>query len=89
MPKGGSHLSVWEDGGKPFRFSALHVSPLDLMGADHSWELKQDRKTWLILDGFHMGVGGDDGWSVSVHNEYQLRPNRYEWSCTLDFRKPE
>lgn len=87
--KGGQHLSAWEDGGKPFRFSALHLSPQDLMGADHSWELKPGKKTWLILDGFHMGVGGDDGWSVSVHNEYQLRPNRYEWSCTLDFRKPE
>ena len=59
------------------------------MAADHSWELKPGKKTWLILDGFHMGVGGDDGWSVSVHNEYQLRPNQYEWSCTLDFRKPE
>jgi len=85
----GLHLGAFENGGKSFRFSALHVSPLDLMAADHSWELKQDKKTWLILDGFHMGVGGDDGWSISVHNEYQLRPNRYEWSCTLDFRKPE
>ena len=87
--KGGQHLGVWEDGGKPFRFSSLHLSPQDLMAADHSWELKPGKKTWLILDGFHMGVGGDDGWSVSVHNEYQLRPNQYEWSCTLDFRKPE
>ena len=59
------------------------------MGADHSWELKPGLKTWLILDGFHMGVGGDDGWSVNVHDEYQLRPNRYEWSCTLDFLQPE
>ncbi len=83
------HLGAFENGGKPFRFSALHVSPKDLMAADHSWELKQSKKTWLILDGFHMGVGGDDGWSVSVHPEYVLRPNRYEWSCTLDFRKPE
>ena len=86
---GGLHLGAFETGDKPFRFSALHVSPKDLMAADHSWELKQSKKTWLILDGFHMGVGGDDGWSVSVHPEYVLRPNRYEWSCTLDFRKPE
>ncbi len=85
----GLHLGAFEIGDKPFRFSALHVSPKDLMSADHSWELKQSKKTWLILDGFHMGVGGDDGWSVSVHPEYVLRPNRYAWSCTLDFRKPE
>jgi beta-galactosidase len=85
----GQHLGAWEDGGKPFRFSALHVSPQDLMAADHSWELKPGKKTWLILEGFQMGVGGDDGWSVNVHPEYVLRPNRYNWSCTLDFRKPE
>ena len=85
----GQHLGAFETGDKPFRFSALHVSPLDLMSADHSWELKPDKKTWLILDGFHMGVGGDDGWSVNVHPEYVLRPNRYAWSCTLDFRQPE
>ena len=85
----GLHLGAFETGDKPFRFSALHVSPKDLMAADHSWELKPGKKTWLILDGFHMGVGGDDGWSVSVHPEYVLRPNRYTWSCTLDFRKPE
>jgi len=85
----GLHLGAFENGGKPFRFSALHVSPRDLMAADHSWELKQDTKTWLILDGFQMGVGGDDGWSLSVHDEYLLRPGRYDWGCTLDFRKPE
>jgi beta-galactosidase len=86
---GGQHLGVWADGGRPFRFSALHVSPRDLMAADHSWELKPSGKTWLILDGFHMGVGGDDGWTVNVHEEYRLLPGRYEWGCTLDFRKPE
>ena len=82
----GLHLGVWEDGDKPFHFSALHVSPWDLMAADHSWELTPVKKTWLILEGFQMGVGGDDGWSINVHPEYVLRPNKYEWSCTLDFR---
>ena len=49
------------------QFSALHVSPWDLMAADHSWELKPGKKTWLIVDGAHMGLGGDDGWTINVH----------------------
>ena len=72
-----------------FRFSALHVSPWDLIAADHSWELKPGKRTWLIVDGAHahMGVGGDDGWTINVHEEYQLRarPSGYCLDFSLDF----
>ena len=85
--KPGKDLRVF--GRTGIQFSALHVSPWDLMAADHSWELKPGQKTWLILDGFHMGVGGDDGWSVNVHDEYTLRPRTYEWSFSLDFLQSE
>jgi beta-galactosidase len=78
----GKRLRVFRDGG--IRFSALHVSPWDLMAAAHGWELKPDRKTWLILDGAHMGVGGDDGWTVNIHEEYRLRPGTYRMSFSLD-----
>ena len=69
------------------QFSALHVSPWDLMAADHSWELKPGKRTWLIVDGAHMGVGGDDGWTINVHEEYQLRarPAGYILDFSLDF----
>ena len=75
---------VWGTG---LQFSALHVSPWDLMAVDHSWELKPSKKTWLIVDGAHMGVGGDDGWSVNVHDEYVLRPrpSGYSLDFSLDF----
>jgi len=70
-----------------FRFSALHVSPWDLMAADHSWELKPGKKTWLILDGAHMGVGGDDGWTVNVHEEYRLCGDKpYSLDFSLDLQ---
>jgi len=68
-----------------FRFSALHVSPWDLMAAEHSWELKPGTGTWLIVDGAHMGVGGDDGWTINVHEEYLLRGDRpYFLDFSLD-----
>ena len=79
---GGKSLRVFGERG--IRFSALHVSPWDLMAADHSWELNPGKKTWLIVDGAHMGVGGDDGWTVNVHEEYRLRPGRYEMNFSLD-----
>ncbi len=67
------------------RFSALPVSPITLKDTAHSWELKPEKKTWLIIDGFHMGVGGDDGWTPSVHQEYMLRPGSYQWGASLQF----
>ena len=77
--------------GTGFQFSALHVSPWDLMAADHSWALKPGKKTWLIVDGAHMGVGGDDGWTINVHEEYQLRarPSGYILDFSLDFPSSE
>ncbi len=72
--------------GGGLQFSALHVSPWDLMSVDHSWELKPGKRTWLIVDGAHMGVGGDDGWTINVHEEYQLRarPSGYMLDFSLD-----
>ncbi len=80
--------------GTGLQFSALHVSPWDLMAADHSWALKPGKKTWLIVDGAHMGVGGDDGWSINVHEEYQLRARPhsqtgYMLDFSLDFPSSE
>lgn len=67
------------------RFSALPVSPLTLKDTAHSWQLRPEKKTWLILDGFHMGLGGDDGWSINTHQEYLLRPGTYQWGACMSF----
>ena len=37
------------------------------MGAKHDYELVPDAYTHLHLDHRHMGVGGDDSWSPSLH----------------------
>jgi beta-galactosidase len=66
-----------------FRFSALPVSPEDLTGARHRWELVPRSETFLILDGWHMGVGGDTGWTPNVHPEYLLGPGTYRWGASL------
>ena len=74
-------LSV--EGDPLFQFSALPVSPDDLLAARHDWELVPRKETFLILDGFHMGLGGDTGWTRNVHPEYLLGPGTYRWAATM------
>ena len=44
-----------------------------LMAAKHDYELKADSHTHLHLDHRHMGVGGDDSWSPSLHRVRAFR----------------
>jgi beta-galactosidase len=71
------------EGDPVFRFSALPVSPSDLTQARHEWELIPRSETFLILDGWHMGVGGDNGWQRNVYPEYLIGPGTYRWGATL------
>jgi beta-galactosidase len=64
-------------------FSALHLSLADLAAARHDWELQPRRETFLILDGWHMGVGGDTGWTRNVHPEFLIGPGTYRWGFSL------
>ncbi|KXZ55456.1 hypothetical protein GPECTOR_2g1005 [Gonium pectorale] len=40
-------------------------------------------RVFFHLDAAHMGVGGDDSWSPSVHPEFLLPPALYEWRMAL------
>lgn len=71
------------DGDPLFQFSALPVSPDDLIAARHDWELVPRKETFLMLDGFHMGLGGDTGWTRNVHPEYLIGPGTYRWAATI------
>ncbi|GFR49336.1 hypothetical protein Agub_g11298 [Astrephomene gubernaculifera] len=53
--------------------------------ARHDHEIQPDPqcRTFFHLDHRHMGVGGDDSWSPSVHAEYLVPPGVYEWGMTL------
>ena len=54
-----------------------------LMSAAHEHELTTEEGLYVYLDGYHMGVGGDDSWTPSTKPEYQLTGKRYTWSFTL------
>jgi len=70
--------------GGPLGFSVLRYSAAQLDGATHPHELEPDaRRLWLSLDHRMMGVGGDTGWTRSVHPPYRVPPGTYRWVLAL------
>lgn len=47
--------------------SVRRFSLESLAAAKHDFEMQQDTRVHVHLDHRHMGVGGDDSWSPSVH----------------------
>jgi len=68
-----------------FHFSVSRHSQANLAAAKHTNELVAEQKLYVCLDGFHMGVGGDDSWSPSVHKEFLLDKEHYHYQLSLCF----
>ncbi|MEM1229012.1 MAG: beta-galactosidase [Pseudomonadota bacterium] len=66
-----------------FHFAVSPYGEAALRQARHNGELRATSAPWLYLDGFHMGVGGDDSWSPSVKAAYLLTERRYRWRFVL------
>ncbi|VUS93759.1 Beta-galactosidase [Klebsiella spallanzanii] len=62
-----------------FLFNISRYGQKQLMETSHRHLLHPEAGTWLNIDGFHMGVGGDDSWSPSVSPEFQLSAGRYHY----------
>lgn len=79
-PDGAGVLVV---GQAPFHFDTLHYTISDLADAGHPYELTRLPETLLHIDTAHMGVGGDDGWTAPVHEEFLVQPGQYCYSVRL------
>ena len=66
-----------------FQFSVSVYDQLKLRDARHPTDLTPNQYLSLYLDGFHMGVGGDDSWSPSVKQPYRLDQKYYRWTVCL------
>ncbi len=66
-----------------FHFSLSAYSQENLTESKHTHELEESDCVYLRVDGFHMGVGGDDSWSPSVHPEHLLQAGRYHYRVSL------
>mgnify|MGYP000559473040 CR=1 FL=1 len=70
--------------GGHFHFSLSRYSLESIGQAKHTHELEEDDCVYLRTDGYHMGVGGDDSWSPSVHGEFLLQAAQYHYRITLE-----
>uniref|UniRef100_A0A1D1ZZ97 beta-galactosidase n=1 Tax=Auxenochlorella protothecoides TaxID=3075 RepID=A0A1D1ZZ97_AUXPR len=64
----------------------MSVSPYSLESfekARHDHELEASGFTHVHLDAAHMGLGGDDSWSPSVHSKYLVTPKKYAFDMVL------
>jgi beta-galactosidase len=68
---------------KKLHIDALHYTIQDLAAAGHPHELTRLDQIILHLDGWHMGVGGDDGWTSKVHEEFLIYPGEYRFGVRL------
>ena len=57
---------------KPFHFSLLPYSPIELETALHREELPAQSHTWAVIAGAIRGVGGNDSWGAPVHEQYRI-----------------
>ncbi|MBO0217208.1 hypothetical protein J0676_27445, partial [Vibrio sp. Vb2880] len=62
-----------------FQFSVSQYAQHALAEAKHTNEIDKEEQVYLRLDHKHMGVGGDDSWSPSVHKKFQLTDNHYAY----------
>ena len=66
-----------------FHFSLSRHSVEQLRDTSHRHLLRDEAGCWLILDGYHMGIGGDDSWSPSVNPDFLLSARQYRYQLTL------
>lgn len=75
-------LGTVEVGGQ-FHFSVSKYGQQQLAEAKHTFELQPHDGLYVYIDGFHMGLGGDDSWTPSVLPKYRLEQPEYQWAITL------
>ncbi|EGQ8551034.1 beta-galactosidase [Vibrio parahaemolyticus] len=66
-----------------FQFSVSQYAQHALAEAKHTNEIDKEEQVYLRLDHKHMGVGGDDSWSPSVHKKFQLTDNHYAYRVSF------
>lgn len=66
-----------------FHFALSPYRQAQVSQARHQHELVEEAGLELRLDAYHMGVGGDDSWSPSVHQEYLLVDKHYRYRMSF------
>ncbi len=72
-----------------FAFAISDFGAESLMRAQHTFECVAQSALHVHIDGYHMGVGGDDSWTPSVRPENLLNAETYRWSCRLSVARDD
>jgi beta-galactosidase len=78
-------FSVQSLEGQLFQFSASPYTVAEFERARHNHELRPSEGDCIHfhIDTAHMGVGGDDSWSPTVHEEFLVPPKVYKFGIVL------
>jgi len=70
--------------------NALHYATADLEGPKHPYEIPYRDFVTLNLDLVQMGVGGDNSWGATPHEQYRLMPKPYGYRfCLMPFSQAD
>ncbi|KAL8246647.1 hypothetical protein R6Q59_007863 [Mikania micrantha] len=75
----GIFASIYNDS-PPMQMNASYYSTTELDCATHKKELVKGDDIEVHLDHKHMGIGGDDSWTPSVHDKYVVPPSPCSFS---------
>lgn len=66
-----------------FHFGVSCYGLEQLMASTHYHQLRPQDGLHVNIDGYHMGVGGDDSWTPSTKPRYLLEQTYYQWGFSL------
>jgi len=64
-------------GQSTFHFDALNYAITDLEEAKHYYDLAPRSEVFVHIDLVHMGLGGHNGWTLNVDDEFLIKPGTY------------
>lgn len=79
----GGLLAAAVGNGHSMQMNVSAYSVRDFELARHEHDLQSSGFSWVHLDHRHMGLGGDDSWSPTVHEAYLVPPTRYSFGVLL------
>lgn len=72
--------------GQGFAFDIHHNTVEEYWNTLHEHELIRRPESYLHIDGFHSGIGGDMAWSTEINEKHIIKAGRYSYSIIFDFK---
>lgn len=66
-----------------FQFNINQYGTQQLTEKTHRHLLVAEQGAYVSIDGYHMGLGGDDSWTPNVHQEFLLNQKHYEYQVSI------